>query len=644
MRIEAEARPLVRSVRLGAGLPVPDAVALLRALDPQHELGLADASEDELVRAAELADGIPRALEILAGMLQDDPAASLSTLLSDERALGSQVVEGLVAEAFARLDDNERRVLEAMAVFDAPVTEAAVTFVVHTWFPEIDVRASLRRLVASHFTTASRTSGEYLLHPADRGHAYARVPPEPESGDGDYHRAAVESRVADYYAKVRLPPSAWRSLEAVAPQLAEFEHRVRAGEVDRALEVLDLVDRDHLFLWGHYTRLLELRQLVVEVPARADLRAANFASLAVVTQVLGQYDAATDYYEQAVKCAQAVGDDEAEAEYVGHLGRLYRNLGYMDQALSCSTKALSSAEQADDREAVGRWQDRLGLVYTALGRLNEALALHKEAVATARKFDDRRSQAAALSNLGVVLHLLGRSEMAERAQRDALVLSREADDRRGDAIILGRQGVLADSLGEFDEALALHEQALAIVLELGDRREQSSQLIGRGRARFALGTLAAAEADFRAAVKLEMPETAYAAALGLGLLLTSCGSPERAASFSHAVRRCRERLDRSEELFAARYALAVALAGAAACIEAWNEPGARTDLLAPALAELERAIRTCDGPGAIAATLRDVRTLTTYVDGLDGLVSRLQEALAASRRGGDVIDEAGGGA
>jgi tetratricopeptide (TPR) repeat protein len=632
LTVPPEAFPVIRSVRLRDGLPVPDAVALLRSLDPQDELGLADAPESELARAAEVAAGVPRALQLLAGMLQDDPASSLPALLSDERALGSRVVEGLVAEAYARLGDDEQRVLEAMAVFDAPVTETAIRFVVHTWYPEIDVRASLRRLVASHFTTATRSSGEYLLQSADQVHAYERIPAAGAAGSGEgppggYHRAPVESRVADYYASVRLPPSAWQSIESVGPQIAEFEHRVRAGEVDHALEVLDLIDRNHLFLWGNYTRLLELRQQVVDLPARPDLRAANLASLAVVNQVLGQYDEATEYYEQAVESARVAGDDALVAEYLGHLGRLYRNLGYMDEALASSRNALESAERAGDREAVGRWQDRLGLVYAALGRLDEALALHREAVAIAREFDDRRSQGAAMSNLGVVLHLLGRTEEAEQAQRDALVLSRAVDDRRGDAIILGRQGVLAASLDQFDRALKLHEKSLAIALALGERRERSYQLLGRGRAHFGLGAFAEAEDDLRAALALEMPETAYAAALALGVLHTVRASAEVAASFASAVRRCRERLDRSDGLFAARYALAIAIAGAAASSDAWTDPTGRAERLAPALSELERAIQTCDGAGAMQAALRDIRTLAAHAQGLEPMVLRLEEAL-----------------
>jgi len=65
--------------------------------------------------------------------------------------------------------------MEALAVFDRPVDETAIAYLLHPWFPGLDVRASLRRLVNSHFVSASRVTGEYSLHPLDRDYAYHRI-------------------------------------------------------------------------------------------------------------------------------------------------------------------------------------------------------------------------------------------------------------------------------------------------------------------------------------------------------------------------------------------------------------------------------------------------------------------------------------
>ena len=637
LTIAPEVFPLVRAIRLRGGLETADAVTLLRELDPQDELGLRDADEADLLRAVELTGGIPRALELIVGILQADPAASLTRLLEDQRTFGAQVVESLVAEGYRRLGADEQRALEAMAAFDKPVTEAAIAFVVHRWSPGIEVRASLRRLTGSYFASADRSTGEYLVQSADRAHAYAQIP-EPAAGGQapsddppPYNRATVESRVADYYASIRTPPDQWRSIDDVAPQIAEFRHRVAAGEYDAAVEVLALVDGEHLFLWGHYTHLIELRRSLVEAPTAPRLRAANLASLGLVSQVLGQYDEALGYYEDAVATAATAGDNAAHARYVGDLGRLYRNLGWMDKAIASSQKALAAAIEAADRAAEGRWRDRLGLAYAFVGRLDEGLALLDEAIAIAREFGERRSEGAALSNRGLIVQIQGRVDDAEEDFKDSLAIARDIGDRRGDAIISGRLGFIAEARDDYDAALELHREALSVSQELGERREQSYQLLGLGKAYTGLGRLDDAEDNLRQSRELDMPETGYLAAMTLALVLQRRGSDDVVATLADTIRRCDERLARSGELFGARYTRATALVATTALDAGWGDERDRAGLLEPALAEYDRALATCPGAGIVAATIRDLDFLAAGgVVGLEPAKTRLEAVLPAA--------------
>jgi len=91
-------------------------------------------------------------------------------------------MEGLIAAGYERLGEEERRVMEALAVFNRPVDATAIAFLLQPWFPALDVRASLRRLVNSYFMTSNRTTGEYSLHPMDREYVYRRIPEE-EQGE-----------------------------------------------------------------------------------------------------------------------------------------------------------------------------------------------------------------------------------------------------------------------------------------------------------------------------------------------------------------------------------------------------------------------------------------------------------------------------
>jgi HAD superfamily hydrolase (TIGR01662 family) len=628
-----EALRTARAVRLAEGLGPEDAAALLRDLDPQGDLGLLEAPQGELERVADLTGGIPRALEVVAGILQRDPTSSLRRLLDDERALGSETTEGLVAEGYRRLGESERRVMQALAVLEGSVGSTALSYLLHPWFPGVDVPGCLQRLVRSYLVTSNRKTGEFGLQPLDRDHAYAELPDAADPARAAVHgysRQDLHRRAADFYASIRKPPVQWLSIDDLAPQLAEFQHSVRGDDVDRALDVLQSIDDDHLSLWGHYSRLRELRASVLEAPARPELRAANLAGLAVCCQVFGEYETAVRYYEQAIALAEQIGDRAAEAKYVGDLGRAYRNLGEIDKAVSCSQRALDFARERGDRRAVAVYSDKLALAVGQLGRLGEAAELGESAVTIAREVGDRRTEAAALSNLALIHQARGDAGLAELTITASLTTIREIRDGRGETIVLGRMGVGALAASDPTAAFELHEQALSVAVALGERREQSYQLIGLGNALNALGELEQAQQRLQSALVLDVPETSYLAALALGLvLLRSDRHTEAAEAFNDAVRRCRERLKRCDRLYRARYCLATALVGAVVCKAEWDDFPSRPALLVAAVTEFRRALNNCAGRGVVDATMRDVSQLAKAgITGLEPIIEVLERSVA----------------
>jgi tetratricopeptide (TPR) repeat protein len=639
LRVPPEGLRFLRTVRLQEGLPVDAAVSLLRDLDPQGDLGLRDADKVALERVAELTSGIPRALELVAAILREDAAATLERLLEDEAALEGNTVESLVAEGYRRLGDDDRRVMQALAVLERPVPHTAVTYLLLPWHPGIDVAACLRRLTRSYFVTAMRRTGEYTLQPLDREHAYDEIA-EPDAADlpttAEYNRRALERRAADFYASIRKPVEQWQSIDDISPQLAEFKHRVRAGDVDGALEVLQLVDEDYLFLWGHYTSLIELRTSVLHEQAQPRLRAANLASLAACQQVLGDYDAAVQYYEEAIAISREACDSGAEIAYAGNLGRVYRNLGEIDKAVHYSQQAYDFYSELGDLPRTAIWADRLALGYWNIGRLDESIDLCSLAVTTARNAGDRRTEAAALSNVGLVYQTQGRDDDAEASFALSLSIVRDIRDRRGEAIALGRLGTAALRANRIGDALRLHSDALAIARALNERREESYQLLGSGRAQAASGDLHDAVASLRAAQELEVPETSYRATLALALTLLRLGDSISAMTcFIDVVRRCEEQLGRCDRLYAARYALAISLAGAGCCAAEPKDGSRRGELLDRAIVEAQRALANCSGHGVVRATLGDVRDIVTMTGGhgteMDALIPQLEAALGAER-------------
>jgi tetratricopeptide (TPR) repeat protein len=635
VRFAAAALHSTRCIPLREGLPKDDAVALLRDLDPQGTLGLRDAPEGDLRRAARLTRGIPRALEILAGILHQDPTTSLPKLLADEAAFGAEVVEQLVAEGYHRLEDDERRIMEALAVFDRPADETSTAYLLHPWFPGLDVRVGLRRLASGYFVSANRVTGEYSLHPLDRDYAYHQIPDEIETemGDGreesgeEYTRRNLELRAADFYVSLRKPESEWKTIDDLAPQLAEFEHRVRARDYDGACRVLAPIDFDYLFKWGHCAQLMELRERLLGCLTDPGLRAANLGSLGRAFYSLGQVERAIKLYEQALAIAREIGYHQNEGIWLGNLGLAYRAQGQVERAIEFHEQALAIAREIGDSQNESIWLGCLGLAYRELGQVEWAVNCYEGALAITREIDDRWNEGAWLGHVGIVYRAMGQVKRAINFFEEALAIACEIGDRRHKGVWLDNLGLAYHDLEQVERAIEFHKRALAIAREIGYRRGESFRLLGLGRALLATRALSKARQHCAEALTLDMPATSYRAALTLGIVLLHQRDPTAGETFADAAARCRAMLDKTAGLYAPRYALATALVGYAVCDPRWAQEGERVGLLAPALEEYRRALENCAAPGVVGDALRDLEMIQAAgVEGLEPAFELLESA------------------
>jgi tetratricopeptide (TPR) repeat protein len=477
-KITAAAFPGTRSISLDEGLPEDEAVILLRNLDPQGTLGLHDAPEENLRHAAQLTQCIPRALEILAGILHEDPTTNLSRLLADERLFGEQVVEQLVAAGYHRLGEADQRVIEALAVFDRPVEETSVAYLLHPWFPGMDVRAKLRRLIKSYFVSVNRVTNEYSLHPLDRDYAYHQIPDSSDEKPDSYNRQNLELRAADFYASIRKPESEWQTIDDLEPQLAEFEHRVRAGNYDKACRMLNTIDRNNLYLWGHYARVVELREKLSEYLTNPSLQAINLGRLGNAYRAMGQIKQAIKLYERAIIIVRETNDRLREGIWLGDLGRAYHELGQFERAIGLSEQALAIFRETNNRQRIGIELGNLGSTYRTLGQVKQAIKFHEEALTIAYETGDRQAKAYHLGDLGSAYRNLGQLEQGIKFHEQALAIFREIGNRWKEGFQLGYLGRAYHELGQIKRAAKLYTEALAIDREINDRLGEAIQ-VGR---------------------------------------------------------------------------------------------------------------------------------------------------------------------
>ena len=309
-------------LRLEEGLGSPDAQIVLRELDGDGRLGLRDAPEELLDGLCRHTRGFPRALEAVKAILDGDDTLTPGDLLARTRHLPEdQVVQVLVGEAYELLDVPARQVMQALAVFPAPVSAVAVDFLLRPVSPTTDAAPILTRLVRRQLVRFQ--DGHYYVHPVDREYARSRLPAgDPGDSAAAFTLAGLQARAGDYYAQIRTLRESWRTMDDVRPQLAEFDLRCDTGDYDTAATVLADIDLYYLLVWGHYRTLVELHERIHGRITDPALNAVHLSSLGACRYSLGEYERASDLHTQALAIARDIGDRQDEGIHLGNLGKL----------------------------------------------------------------------------------------------------------------------------------------------------------------------------------------------------------------------------------------------------------------------------------------------------------------------------------
>jgi tetratricopeptide (TPR) repeat protein len=470
-----------RQVRLDldGGLESPYAENILREMDADGKLGLKSAPDQRLGLARERTRGFPRALEALFAILSADRDTTLEEVLARTSGLLPEtVVEALVGEAFSRLDPLQQRVMQALAVYGRPVPPAAVDYLLQPHQPGVDSTPVLGRLVNMHLVR--KEAGRYYLHPVDREFALSRLAP----GQASDRRAdppaftlyALLHRAAAFFEQARLPRENWKTIEDLAPQLAEFDLRCEGRDYETAGYVLAEISFDYLMLWGWYRRVVELSERLLgklDDPCRESI-IRNILGLAY--RDLGQAKQAIEHHEQSLAISRQVGDRRGEGVGLGNLGLCYWDLGQTARAIDHHEQALAIAREVGGRRAEGTGLGNLGACYRDLGQVARAIDYHEQALAIAREVGGRHKEGANLGNLGACYRDLGQVARAIDFYEQALAILREVGDRRGEGISLGNLGACYNDLGQVAPATDFYEQALAIARAVGDRRVEGYAL------------------------------------------------------------------------------------------------------------------------------------------------------------------------
>jgi tetratricopeptide (TPR) repeat protein len=635
-----------RQLRMEEGLGSPDAQTVLRELDDDGHLGLRDAPDDLLDGLRRHTRGFPRALEAVKAILDGDGTLTPQDLLDRTRHVPEdQVVQVLVGEAYDLLDAPAQQVMQALAVYPAPVSAVGIDFLLRPVNPTTDAAPILTRLVRRQMVRFQ--DRHYYLHPIDRDYARSQLlPGRPGDSPAAFTLTGLQAGAADYYTQIRTPRESWRTLEDIRPQLAEFELRCDTGDYDTAATVLQDIDFNYLQVWGHYRTLIDLHGHIHGQITDPTLNTAHLVNLGNCHYRLGDYRQAIDLHTQALAIDRDLGDRWGEGVELSWLGNSHYSMGEYRQAIDLLTQSLAIARDLGDREGESWCLGNLGMCHCSLGDYRQAIDLITQALTIARDLGARRAESFLLGYLGLCHLDLGDYRQAIDLLTQAVAIARDLGHREVEGASLYDLGRCYSSLGDYRQAIDLITQALAIARDIGDRCGEANALNWLGRAWLASGDArravplfeqAASVADVtgdiepatearswlaRAQRQLDDPAAALAATTARRELMYPAEEPtmrllegltlleldradESVRAFSDAVTAADALLALADSNIAALQARALALSGLAA---AAGDPAWATQVLEA----FTRASAVTSAPGVAADTNRLLDAIASH--------------------------------
>lgn len=518
-------------IQLDDGLPIDDAVEMLRALDPNGEYLLRDAPWQQLANAAAKVYRIPRALEMIGGILARDPAAKLESVISNFYKQ-EDVMGQLVAATQSRIDPASRLVLQALAVLRRAVEPLAVRYMLKEF--NLEVEPILHHLAKSHIIKFDRERCEVSLHPFDQEYLYTRIPDE-----GNPTRQQLELRAADYYARLRVDRDHWHSVLDLAAHLLEFDHRISGEDYTGAAEILAQV-ADFMAWHGQPRRIRAMHASLAEKATNERFQMLMSYALGHSYILLGPMEKALNSLTTAAAIARDLGDIRIERDSLGWIGETYRRLGRLDQAIEMLSTAVQLYVGTSDG-VQGCFLLDLSLACSYNGKLREAVAYARNLMSLSDTLGDKYMKAQAHNALSIAYLISNRLAVAlEHVEAALSIYEREIE--RGPVGSLDPMGYVLNTQGMIELRQSKFDQA-AVTLQRG--REIGRQLEGPRVEGFCLFNYA------RGLNMLGRKSEAVTAAESAASLLTQTGAPEAhaAMALAEAIRAAEAEDGKSEARF-----------------------------------------------------------------------------------------------
>ena len=296
------------------------------------------------------------------------------------------------------------------------------------------------------------TPDEFVARAADWLHRYLDVTAHLEEAQSLHAAAARTSEgetrahaltnLANVYIPLGRPTEAEAPLAEALSVYQELSDRKGQGRVLNNLGIVLLRAGRREEARDCFQRALELAQK--GEPAESLLPLAN---LGRVSSMLGSPEDATEYFRQANRVADSLGDLVRKSQTLFGLGDHLRTLGHVDEGLRLLHHAVDLARECRFPYCEAYALNSIGLATLEVGDVNDAVAVQEEAL------DIARSHGFGMATIEI-LNDLGRSSL--RAERPA-----EALEKHREALELARAAAESNLASSAQEGIELALEMLA---------------------------------------------------------------------------------------------------------------------------------------------------------------------------------------
>ena len=266
-------------------------------------------------------------------------------------------------------------------------------------------------------------------------------------------------RLANIYESLEKTSDSMRLLHKALPIFIKTNDPVNTSYVENFIGYLLWVNGEYDNALEYFIQALKIRETLGN---RADL-AKTENNMGSVYFQKGDYENALVYFLRSLKIIDDVSRKKGVAYTLGNIGKTYVNLGKSLEAMDYFHQAVAAGERAKDKPALGYAYNGIGSVYEIQGKYDLSLVYYKKSLSYYQMEKDIGGEILNINSIGKLYNQIGDYSLALKYSKKAFDEAAQLKNPGNQAIALTIMGIAYSHLDKPQEALESIQQSLTIL-------------------------------------------------------------------------------------------------------------------------------------------------------------------------------------